>query len=408
MSAVAVFVDGEEGPRRAGTLHTTTRRGRASSTFTFHADYLSSEGAYSPEPAWQLTSGAWPTDGALPRSFQDAAPDRWGRHLIAKRHRAGDGRGGSRTLTDVDYLLGVSDETRQGALRFSVPPDPTFVDVRADVPKLVELPRLLAAADLVARDEGREAAAVKELLDAGTGSLGGARPKASVRDGEALSLAKFGHHHDGWDVMVWESTMLQLAQGAGLTVPEWALHRVGDAAVLLMRRFDRDQGTRIGYVSAMTMLEKADGERGDYADVADAVTLHSPRAHADVRELWRRIAFSVAVNNTDDHLRNHGFLRTRGGWQLSPVFDVNPNPALGAARATSLLGQDTQAGTAAALRECAPEFDIDHEAARDAVGQVCDAVASWRVVADELGAPRADVERFAPVFEAGLAALKTV
>jgi len=177
-------------------------------------------------------------------------------------------------------------------------------------------------------------AAIRDLLDAGSGSLGGARPKASVADGDRLLLVKFPHRNDDWDIMAWEKTALDLADAAGLPTPPHRLAKVGRRNVLVLDRFDRDGERRNPYVSAMTLIAGRDGDSHDYTDIAEYLPEHGSNVVSDMTGLFRRAAFSVAIHNTDDHMRNHGFLFHGAGWQLAPVFDVNPNPDLGAARQT--------------------------------------------------------------------------
>lgn len=180
---------------------------------------------------------------------------------------------------------------------------------------------------------------VKCLLDAGSSTLGGARPKATVDDGGDFYIAKFPAPGDDHDVMAWEKTALDLAASCGLTVPDSRLVRMGGEAVLLTRRFDRDGGGRLPYLSAMSLLGARDGEARDYIEVAEALASFVGDPGRDLEELFGRVAFSIAVNNTDDHLRNHGFLRAGGRWRLSPAFDVNPNPDDCAQRATAVFGE---------------------------------------------------------------------
>lgn len=192
----------------AGHLHSTVRRGRLRSTFSYSPGYLAAPNAYALEPGLPLTAGTLAFQRPLPRCFDDAAPDRWGRNLIAKRLRAEAAARGQTPpqLDERDFLLGVSDISRQGALRFKTATDGEFLHATDEVPRLIALPKLMRAAQQVARDEPGNLAAIKELLDAGTGSLGGARPKASVKDGDTLCIAKFGHHADDWNVIAWEKT----------------------------------------------------------------------------------------------------------------------------------------------------------------------------------------------------------
>jgi serine/threonine-protein kinase HipA len=384
-----------------GEAYLNFRRGMLSGSFSYGHDYLGLRGAYAIDPVLRLNSGRWALPHGLPGAFSDAAPDRWGRNLIAKRLRAqatADG-GPVSQPDDRDYLLGVSDETRQGALRFKTDSDGEFQHPAPDVPKLIALPKLMRAADQVARDAPDSMAAIKMLLDAGTGSLGGARPKASVRDGDRLLIAKFPHHSDGWDVIAWEKTALDLAEAAGIAVPGRRLVDVDGRSVLLLDRFDRAAGNRIGYMSAMTLIERRDGEFGDYTEIAETIPEHSANTSSDLRELWRRVVFSVAVHNTDDHLRNHGFLRHKAGWRLAPAFDINPNPDLGARRVTGVGGSADPEGNMQALLTYAESFDLTVDRASGILREVAKAVANWASAARRNGISETEINRFAPVLD---------
>ena len=398
MTTIQVYLGGEA--THCGTAYVAQRRGRMSSTFAYAGGYLGDGAAYAIDPELALLGGAQPVSAPIPRAFADAAPDRWGRRLIARQRAA---EGATRTLTDLDYLLGVSDVTRQGALRFATATGGPFLSEGTTVPKLVALPTLLAAADAVSRDDSGAFAAVKTLLDAGTASLGGARPKAAVTDGARLCIAKFPHPHDEWDVMAWEKTVLDLAAAAGIAVPNSRLIRVDGRSVLLVERFDRAGERRVGYMSAMTLLGASDGEAHDYVEIAEALAELSADPGIDLGELFRRIALSVIVHNTDDHLRNHGLLRVRAGWRLSPVFDVNPNPHLSASRVTSIGGADDPANEWAALREVSGIFGLTRGEADSVIDRVRQAVAPWRSVARQHGVPATEIARFAPVFDRAVA-----
>lgn len=380
MTTIEVF-EGDDA-RLVGRAHVTRTRGQVSTTFLYDAGYLA-DGGMSIDPALPLVSGSQHQTG-LVRAFADSAPDRWGRNLIekAERGRAREEGRSPRRLDDLDFLLGVSDDTRQGALRFRLPGGGAFLGKPSSVPQLVSLPELLRAADEVASDDD-PVRAIKQLLDTGTTGLGGARPKASVRleDG-SLAIAKFPHGSDQWDVMAWEATALDLMEAGGITTPRRKLARVGGRSVLILRRFDRTaQGRRIGYISAMTALGGADGEHRDYADIAEAIRDLSLSPRADHHELFDRAVASVALGNTDDHLRNHGFLADRGSWTLSPVFDVNPNPNPWRTRSTSIMGADAQPDEAEALLALAEECSLDAARARERMGRVAAALTSWREVA---------------------------
>lgn len=395
----------------AGSAQFHRSRGNlTSTTFQYERAYLEHARAYQLDPALSLVSGTQQTPG-LPGAFADSAPDRWGRNLIKKRERAlarHESRR-PRDFDDADYLAGVSDITRQGALRYRPAEDPTtpFLDPGDGVPRMLRLPELLRAADAAATDNVDDLDAVKMLLAAGTGSLGGARPKAAVLDeNDRQLIAKFPHHEDAWDVMAWEATALDLAAAAGVRVARHRLVRVDNRHALLLDRFDRDENAhRIGYASAMTMLEHRDGEHADYLDIAERLAEISARATDDALQLFRRVAVSVGLNNTDDHLRNHGFLRVRGGWTLSPAFDVNPNPDP-ELRQTTIAGADLPADEGDGLIELARACRLPPAEARAVLADVADALARWREVATGNDVPQSQLVRFEDSFTAGLRTLR--
>lgn len=395
-TTVNVSLDQTGDPVPVGTAYIDTRRGTTATTFEYRPDYLARPSSWSVSPDLPHAYARATTHG-LPGAMADGAPDRWGRRLIDKRHRALAPIGATpRTMTDADYLLGVSDITRQGALRYAIPGDPTFLAGGVTVPQLLSLPALLDAARHVERGTD-DAAAIKALLDAGSGSLGGARPKASVQDRGHLLIAKFPHAGDDWAVMAWEKTALDLAELAGLRVPPRRLVPVGKDAVLALDRFDRDGDRRIPYISAMTMLGSTDGSDHDYLELAEALSDHGSDVVADLNELWRRMALSVAINNTDDHLRNHGFVFARNGWKLAPMFDVNPNPDPGAERVTSIAGSTTSVDAHAALMGAAETFRLTRGAAIDAWDRVLEAVGRWKEIASANGVAAIEIRRFEPV-----------
>ncbi|WP_395656517.1 type II toxin-antitoxin system HipA family toxin [Nocardioides sp.] len=391
--------DGQTVP--VGTAYFTWNRGTLSTTFQYAPDYLARKDAYAIDPALGLFGGNQQVSG-VPGAFADCSPDRWGKNLITKRIQAEALRAGRAvpSLSEVDFLISVSDLTRQGSLRFKASADGPFLDPDLHVPKMVELPRLLRAADQVARDDGEDSSAIKVLLDAGTGTLGGARPKASVRDGDRLLIAKFPSTRDQWDVMAWEKTALDLADRAGIEVPGNELVRIEGRPVLVLERFDRDGAQRVGYISAMTLVEGGDGDVRDYTEVAETLPEHGAQTSADLRELWRRIAFSVAVHNTDDHLRNHGFLRHgTAGWRLSPVFDVNPNPILAEDRVTGIGGARSRADELTGLMTYADTFDLSQGDAKQILREIDDATTDWRKVATSHGISESECNRFEGALE---------
>ncbi|MFQ4149759.1 type II toxin-antitoxin system HipA family toxin [Arthrobacter sp. LAPM80] len=352
-------------------------------------EYRANPDAYPFAPQIPLTGGSFAGAAGLPGPMQDGAPDRWGRLIVSRRI--------GRNPNDDDLLLGVSDHTRQGALRYRrgsalhQHPD-------NDTPPLLDLAQLQGAVDSVAADND-DNDAYKLLLQMGTDSLGGARPKAAVGKGDELWMAKFTHSTDAWSVIELEAVTLRLAAAASITVPQHELVHVGARAVLLTRRFDRAQsGVRIGYISAMTLLGNRDGDDMDYLDIVGDIQAVADQAEAQLHQLFRRIVFSLAVNNTDDHGRNHGFLRNDRGWVLSPAFDINPNPNTEALRSTSIGGARERSEGITALLEEAGAFRLDPTEARAIVSEVAAAVSHWRtLMPPEIGeAQRRD---FQPVFD---------
>jgi serine/threonine-protein kinase HipA len=402
-SAVEVFVQIAGEDVFAGRLWSHQRRAVESASFTYADEYLQRDG-YALDPALPLSAGQHqtPVGQALFGAFTDCAPDRWGRRLInrAEMARARRDGGGARRFAEIDYLLGVRDDMRQGALRFRYPNGDAFL-TREDVgiPPLAELPRLLNASAKLETDEASDEE-LRMLLRGGS-SLGGARPKAHVIDsGGRAAIAKFPSvSGDEWDVTAWEAVAIELAHRASIRVPTAMLHQIDGKSVLVVERFDRDAARRIGYVSAMTMLEAKDGDQRSYLEIAEVIEAQSPKATDDLRELWRRIAFSILISNTDDHLRNHGFLRTvSAGWELAPAFDLNPDPRPGPKHLSTAIEID-DAASIENLMDVAGYFRVDADQARDILGEVLDATSRWRQVADQAGLSRSAITDMAPAFE---------
>ncbi len=413
MNAVEVWVSIGGVDVRAGTLYPHRRRGGSaeSASFTYLDEYIANPHAYSLEPGLPLEAGAHQSTigHSMFGAFGDCAPDRWGRTLV-KRREAAQARAEGRepgSLGEVDYLLGVRDDLRQGALRFRHDDGPFEAVEDRGVPALTDLPELLT---LAARAEADSADLpdLQRLIRVGS-SLGGARPKAHVRDADGnLAIAKFpSAAHDTWNVMAWEKVALEIAARAGITVPDSTLLNLADRSVLVVDRFDRTQDAdggpagRVGYVSAMTMLQSIDGEQGSYLEIVEAIETRSSRATADLHQLWRRIVFSILISNTDDHLRNHGFLHEDGDtWRLSPAFDINPNPEPGPKHLSTAidLGDDT-ASVALAL-SVADYFRLSAEEANEVIAQVQTAVSRWAPVARQYGLSSQEITAMSWAFDA--------
>lgn len=381
------------------------RRNTESQSFAYDPSFVGRKGAYPLDPRLPLVSGTLHTapGRAIFGAFADCAPDRWGRRLIgrAESKRVKREGGAARSFGETDYLLGVRDDLRQGALRFRDPGSGEFLAVPEEgVPALVDLPRLLSAAERVERDE--ESDEELEALLRGGSSLGGARPKAHLlAERGRIAIAKFPSPvNDDWDVMRWEAVALGLAREAGISVPDSELYVIDGKAVLAVDRFDRTGAQRIGYASAMTMLEATDGDPGSYLDIAAVIEERSAAATADLQELWRRIAFSVLISNFDDHLRNHGFLRaSSAGWRLSPAFDLNPDPRGGERHLNTAIDEADTSASAELVMQVAAEFRLDQSRALQVLGEVYDATSRWQEVARSRGVGEEETELMAPAFE---------
>ncbi len=400
-----VYVDLNKTPHLVGRLWARARKGKESASFEYEKTWLTHPERFSLEPALQLGPGAFHTtpEKALFGAIGDSAPDRWGRVLMrrAERRRAESERATPWTLSEIDYLLLVNDESRLGALRFAEQEGGPFLSRDAvKIPPLIELPRLLSAADHVASES--ETDEDLRLLLAPGSSLGGARPKASVRDKEGmLSIAKFPHKADEIDAVRWEGLALALAAKAGINVPAWRIVEAAGKPVLLLRRFDRDGALRIPFLSAMSMLGADDLQTRSYLELADALTRYGAVPKDDLHALWRRIVFNVLVSNTDDHLRNHGFLYAgNNGWRLAPAYDLNPVPVDIKPRVlTTAIDEDNATASLELALKVAEYFELEANEARAIAGEVGRAVTEWRSEAARLGLSKSSIDRMASAFE---------
>jgi serine/threonine-protein kinase HipA len=408
MADVEVHIDFAGGLRRVGTLHRQPRRGGEAVIFEYHPDWLADALRFSLEPALALGQGAFVPAAGLSMfgSIGDSAPDTWGRRLMQRAERRQAERDGRspRTLSEADYLLGVADISRLGALRFRGVGEAVFqASTQAGVPGLVELGRLMGVTERILHDE--ETDEDLTIIFAPGSSLGGARPKASVIDQHGrLSIAKFPKETDEYSIELWEEVALRLAERAGIRTPAHELLNVAGKQVLLSRRFDREAGTiRIPFLSALSMMGLKDGERGSYPELVDVLTQHGAVAKEDAAELYRRMVFNVLISNVDDHLRNHGFLWTgQGGWTLSPAYDLNPTPTDVRPRIlTTNIDLDEGTCDLALVESVAELFGLGLKPARQIIAEVGAATQTWRDVAAATGARPAEIQRMQSAFEHG-------
>lgn len=403
---VLVYVDIGGTPHLAGRLWARVRKGRESATFEYDAGWLAYANRFALEPALSLGPGPFHTTTGRPLfgTIGDSAPDRWGRVLMRRAERRRAERVGEtpRTLMEIDYLLGVDDEARQGALRFVSQEGGPFLAEHevARIPPLIDLPQLLSAAEHVVGDTDSDED-LRLLLAPGS-SLGGARPKASVRDRDGhLAIAKFPHKDDEINAVLWEGVALRLAAKSGIPVPDWRIEHVLNKSVLLLRRFDRVQGERIPFLSAMSMLGASDNESRSYLEFVDALRQYGASPNQDMHELWRRIVFNILISNTDDHLRNHAFLYTGpDGWRLAPAYDLNPVPTDIKPRVlTTAIDLDDGAASLDLAMSVVGYFELDESKAHAIAAEVGMAVRTWREEAARMGLTPAEIDRMASAFE---------
>jgi serine/threonine-protein kinase HipA len=404
--------DGLDKPTVMGTLFGDSSRGRELLSFEYDPLWLASGNAQEIDPALRLFRGRqFPgKDSDSFGIFLDSEPDRWGRLLMRRREAlvARSENRAARTLSETDFLLGVHDLARMGALRFRKGTDGPFLasdDALAAPPwtRLRELEEAARHIDADGEGSEKELGEWLSLILAPGSSLGGARPKASVctNDG-SLWIAKFPARQDDRNSGAWEMTVHDLAVLSGVNVPEAKLERFsGNGDTFLTRRFDRTNGEgRLHFASAMTLLGKKDGaaaaDGSSYLELAAFIMSHGAEPDRDLEELWRRIVFSVAVSNTDDHLRNHGFILSRRGWELSPAYDLNPDPD-GRGLSLNIDETDNALDYDLALSQ-APRFHLTIARAKKILGEVTAAVAKWKEIASSRGISRAEIIRMENAF----------
>ena len=403
---VFTYVDLDGVPHLVGRLWGRVRKNKEGATFEYNDAWLQHPNRFSLEPALKLGPGPFHTSADMPMfgAIGDSAPDRWGRALMRRmeRRRAEHEGQAPRTLHEMDYLLLVDDEARAGALRFAETEGGPFVaqEEAKRIPPLVALPKLLSAVEHVIDETDTDEDL--QLLFAPGSSLGGARPKASVREKDGqLAIAKFPRKDDETSTVIWEAVALRLAHQAGIAVPVARVETVGKKPVLLLRRFDRNGKRRIPFLSAMSMLSAKDNESHSYLEIVDALRQHGAAPKADIEALWRRVVFNILISNTDDHLRNHGFLyHGSDGWLLSPAYDLNPVPTDIKPRIlTTTINEDDGTASLALAMSVTKYFELDAAKGREIAKQVGKAVSTWRNEAAHHGVGKNEIDRMASAFE---------
>jgi len=392
-----VHIDWDGGTHLVGRLHTADHSPAV--TFEYVPEWLSRAGTFAIDPtALPLRPGAHHAS-VLFGAIHDCGPDRWGRMLIERAVRKHILE--RKPYQDFDYVLALDDASRLGALRFRVDQASPFLAVgTGKLPPLVRLAALLRATDAIEGDT-ETAADLRFLLGAGS-PLGGARPKAAVcLDDGRLAIAKFPKSDDIRDIAVGEILALTLARQAGITVAEHRLVEAGNKSVSVITRFDRIGARRIPFLSADSLLGLPRGERGAYTLLADGIRQFGHNIPGDLRELWRRLVFSLLASNYDDHLRNHGFLMLAPGrWALSPAYDLNPVPEIDRAQTPkTAITENQENPTMDAALGAASRFGLKVAEARIILSEVLAVVSGWRKTARQLRIKASTLDAYATAFE---------
>lgn len=403
---------GLSNPYLMGTLYVTPSRGKEVFSFEYNQAWLKSPHLQTLDPDLGLFSGPQYTRDGRDNFglFLDSSPDRWGRVLMQRREaqQAKVEDRDVRTLMGSNYLLGVFDAYRMGAIRFRLSDNTPFLDDQAGmtVPQWARLRDLEYASLQLERENAENQSDYQKWLNmliAPGGSLGGARPKASIVDGENHPwIAKFPSRRDETNIGKWEYLVHLLAQDAGIEVSKSEIRNFsGNYDTFLTKRFDRtEKGERLHFSSAMTLLGKQDGDGGNtgvsYLDLADFIVRNGARVKLDLEQLWRRIVFYVCISNTDDHLRNHGFMLTDRGWVLSPAYDMNP-VAMGDGLSLNISKEDNRQDLNHVMY-VAHYFRVEKERAYKIMQEVKSTVRNWAILAKKLSIPSSEISLMKDAF----------
>ena len=409
MRTLLVYADFDwlPSPTFIGKLGYESLRGTDSYNLCFSEEWLQAYGGLylsadlNNYPGIQYTA----SDRDIFGCFSDALPDRWGRTLLLRREQilAQEEKRPPRRLSSFDYLLGIDDYARMGALRLKEDEDGDFINSAPSlrIPPLTDIRTLEAASREIERSELANELPdrrwIAQLVQPGS-SLGGARPKASVvdRDGR-LCIAKFPSRRDDYDAGLWEHLCHQLATRAGISTAQTRVLKTSDEYhTLISQRFDRaDGGKRIHFASAMTLLGLQDGDNASsgfgYLDIVDFILRHSGDTEQNLRELYRRVAFNICIGNSDDHFRNHGFLLTRRGWTLSPAYDMNPTLST---HQSLLISSTTSEANLGILLDASEEYMLPREVARSIIDEVRKGLEGWQSLATRLGISQREISLF--------------
>ena len=403
---------GMENPALMGILHATLTRGSEIFSFEYTKEWLNSGLSQHLDPDLQLYSGQQYTKEGKKNFgiFLDSSPDRWGRLLMKRREAlvAKNERREINNLFESDFLLGVFDGHRMGALRFKLDEAGSFLDENKKIAsppwallKELEYASLQLEKDGIIYDPDYKK--WLEMLITPGSSLGGARPKAGILDDKNnLWIAKFPSKNDNKDVGAWEMVVHELARHTGITMADAMIRKfTGKYHTYLTKRFDRtNNGERIHFASALTMLGYNDGtnasDGASYLGIAKFIIQYGANVDSDLEELWRRIVFNICVSNTDDHLRNHGFLLMKKGWILSPAFDINPNES-GTGLSLNISENDNSLDLDLSL-DVAEYFRLKEKRAIEIMETTKNIVRNWRTFVKKIGISKEEQELMSSAF----------
>lgn len=395
-------------PKIIGVLSAQQAKGKKAFSFEYDNDWLKTEQKFLLDPDIQLYGGPqYPNQKENFGIFLDSMPDTWGRTLMKRReyHWAKVNNDKPRTLYDIDFLLGVYDESRMGALRFKTDPNGDFLDnnVNASCPPWSSIRELQNAAHIFENDdENEEVDRWLSVLMAPGSSLGGARPKANILDlDKSLWIAKFPSKTDTIDKAAWEFLAYILAINAKIEMAPCRIEKIsGKHNTFFTKRFDRENGERIHFASAMTMTgnneDTVRDAQASYLDIAEFISNNGANIVVNLHQLWRRIIFNIAISNTDDHLRNHGFILTKEGWILSPAYDLNPSiDKDGLALNIDTDNNNLDFKLAKSVGEY---FRLNNNQMDEIINEVLQVVINWKSVAKDIGIPRGEQELMEKAF----------
>ena len=395
-------------PKVIGILSAQQAKGKKAFSFEYDLNWLKTEKKFLLDPDIQFYGGPqYPNQKENFGIFLDSMPDTWGRTLMKRRQaqQAKEKNEKSKILYDIDFLLGVYDESRMGALRFKTDPNGDFLDNNktASTPPWSSIRELQNAAENFENDEDNDD--VKKWLSvlmAPGSSLGGARPKANILDiDKSLWIAKFPSKNDTTDKAAWEYLAYQLAIKAGIEMSPCRIEKIaGKHNTFFTKRFDRENGERIHFASAMTMTgnneDTIKDNQASYLDIAMFISNYGANIEANLHQLWRRIIFNIAISNTDDHLRNHGFILTKEGWILSPAYDLNPS--IDKDGLSLNIDTDNNALDFELAKSVGIYFRLNETKMNSIISEITKAVSNWKNTASQIGISRTEQELMGSAF----------